>query len=120
MPIAIEVAWLDTDTSTGRAVELINDCTWPPRTSASRYRPGRMRSCLPICSVLCGCYAASDRVTVLLDAGYYLPLRAAESIPAQLSERVGAQLTQYGNVGPLTVAHLAEATITAARLANIR
>jgi methylenetetrahydrofolate dehydrogenase (NADP+) / methenyltetrahydrofolate cyclohydrolase len=54
------------------------------------------------------------RLPVLLDAGYYLPPRAPDFIPESLRRRVAVHLTQYGNVGPLTVAHLAKSTIRAA------
>ena len=55
-----------------------------------------------------------ERVPVLLDAAYYLPPRPAGWLPAAVRERIDVHLTQYGNVGPLTVAHLAAATVTAA------
>ena len=58
---------------------------------------------------------ALGRLPVLLDAGYYLPPRPADWIPANVRARIGVQLTQYGNVGPLTVAHLAIETLRAAR-----
>jgi methylenetetrahydrofolate dehydrogenase (NADP+) / methenyltetrahydrofolate cyclohydrolase len=52
------------------------------------------------------------QVRVLLDAGYYLPPRATNLVPSRLSPDV--YLPQYGNVGPLTVAHIARATVLAA------
>ena len=55
-----------------------------------------------------------ERLPVLLDAGYFLPPRPPDWIPAAVHNRIGVHLTQYGNVGPLTVAHLAAATIRAA------
>ena len=51
---------------------------------------------------------------VILDAGYYLPPREPDWIPKPLHDRIAAYLTQYGNVGPLTIAHLFEATVLAA------
>lgn len=54
----------------------------------------------------------TGQIGVLLDAGYYLPPRPTDWLPAGLRSRVGVWLGQYGNVGPLTVAHLAEATLT--------
>jgi methylenetetrahydrofolate dehydrogenase (NADP+) / methenyltetrahydrofolate cyclohydrolase len=54
------------------------------------------------------------RLPVLLDAGYYLPPRAPDFIPDSMRRRVAVHLTQYGSVGPLTVAHLAKWTIRAA------
>jgi methylenetetrahydrofolate dehydrogenase (NADP+) / methenyltetrahydrofolate cyclohydrolase len=54
------------------------------------------------------------RLPVLLDAGYYLPPREPGFIPDSLRQRVAVHLTQYGNVGPLTVAHLAKWTVRAA------
>jgi hypothetical protein len=57
---------------------------------------------------------AFERIAVLLDAGYYLPPRESDWLPARVRSHIGIYLVQYGNVGPLTVAHLAEATITAA------
>jgi methylenetetrahydrofolate dehydrogenase (NADP+) / methenyltetrahydrofolate cyclohydrolase len=56
-----------------------------------------------------------ERVEVLLDAGYYLPPRPEQWIPRGSESRIGTLLTQYGNVGPLTVAHLALETMTAAK-----
>lgn len=55
-----------------------------------------------------------EELPVLLDTGYYLSPRPEGWIPARARARIGVQLTQYGNVGPLTVAHLAQATLTAA------
>ncbi|HEY0673586.1 MAG TPA: tetrahydrofolate dehydrogenase/cyclohydrolase catalytic domain-containing protein [Longimicrobiales bacterium] len=55
-----------------------------------------------------------EELPVLLDTGYYLPPRPAGWIPARARARIGVHLTQYGNVGPLTVAHLARATLKAA------
>jgi methylenetetrahydrofolate dehydrogenase (NADP+)/methenyltetrahydrofolate cyclohydrolase len=55
-----------------------------------------------------------DWLAVLLDAGYYLSPRPPDWIPSQLRSRIGTHLTQYANVGPLTAAHLAAATIRAA------
>ena len=55
-----------------------------------------------------------ESVKVLLDAGYYLPPRGSGWVTASLRQRVRTFFTQYGNVGPLTVAHLAESTIAAA------
>ena len=57
------------------------------------------------------------RIQVLLDAGYYLPRRPANWILPAARERIGVHLTQYGNVGPLTVAYLAQATLHAAEQA---
>lgn len=57
-----------------------------------------------------------ETLDVMLDAGYYLPPRPTDWIPQSAAERVAVHLTQYGNVGPLTVAHLARATIRAATL----
>ena len=54
------------------------------------------------------------RLPVLLDAGYYLPPREPDFMPDSLRRRIAVYLTQYGNVGPLTVAHLAKWTIHAA------
>jgi methylenetetrahydrofolate dehydrogenase (NADP+) / methenyltetrahydrofolate cyclohydrolase len=54
-----------------------------------------------------------ERLQVLLDAGYFLPPRPPYWIPAAVLDRIDTHLTQYGNVGPLTVAHLAAATIRA-------
>lgn len=54
------------------------------------------------------------RLPLLLDAGYYLPPRPPGFVPERLKQRIAVHLTQYGNVGPLTVAHLAESTIRAA------
>ena len=51
---------------------------------------------------------------VILDASYYLPPRPHGWLPAGADERVGILLKQYGNIGPLTVAHLARATVRAA------
>lgn len=59
-------------------------------------------------------FNAIEQLPVLLDAGYYLPPRPADWIPASARSRIGIHLTQYGNVGPLTVAHLAASTIRAA------
>jgi methylenetetrahydrofolate dehydrogenase (NADP+)/methenyltetrahydrofolate cyclohydrolase len=59
-----------------------------------------------------------DWLPVLLDAGYYLQPRPPDWIPAGAHTRIGTHLTQYGNVGPLTVAHLASATIRAASMKN--
>lgn len=55
-----------------------------------------------------------ESVKVLLDAGYYLPPRGSGWVSASLRQRVRTFFTQFGNVGPLTVAHLAESTIAAA------
>ncbi len=60
-------------------------------------------------------YASIQRLPVLLDAGYYLPPRADDWLPEAWQRRIGVLLTQYGNVGPLTVAYLAEGTLRAAR-----
>jgi methylenetetrahydrofolate dehydrogenase (NADP+)/methenyltetrahydrofolate cyclohydrolase len=57
-----------------------------------------------------------DRLPVVLDAGYFLPPRPHNWIPAAVLNRIGTHLTQYGNVGPLTVAHLAASTIRAASI----
>ena len=54
------------------------------------------------------------RTPVLLDAGYYLPPRHPDFIPEAWKGQISVHLTQYGNVGPLTVAHLAAATVAAA------
>ena len=56
-----------------------------------------------------------DRLELLLDAGYYMKRRPANWIPPEIARRIGIYLTQYHNVGPLTVAHLADATVLAAR-----
>jgi 5,10-methylene-tetrahydrofolate dehydrogenase/methenyl tetrahydrofolate cyclohydrolase len=63
--------------------------------------------------------AEFERLGVLLDAGYYLPPRPQEWLSPAVRGRIGVLLTQYGNVGPLTVAYLAQATIRAAELADI-
>lgn len=52
--------------------------------------------------------------SVVLDAGYYLPPRAPDWIPQHMHDRMATYLTQYGNVGPLTIAHLFEGTVRAA------
>jgi methylenetetrahydrofolate dehydrogenase (NADP+)/methenyltetrahydrofolate cyclohydrolase len=51
---------------------------------------------------------------VLLDAGYYLPRRPDGWLAPRVRSGLGAFLPQYGNVGPLTVALLMEATVRAA------
>jgi methylenetetrahydrofolate dehydrogenase (NADP+) / methenyltetrahydrofolate cyclohydrolase len=56
-----------------------------------------------------------QRLGLLLDAGYYLKPRPANWIPLEIAARIDIHLTQYSNVGPLTVAHLADATVLAAR-----
>ncbi len=53
-------------------------------------------------------------LAAVLDAGYYLPPRRGEWVPSDVRDRVGIFMRQYGNVGPLTVAHLARATVRAA------
>ena len=60
-----------------------------------------------------------DRLELLLDAGYYMKPRPSNWLPQEIGLRIGVYLTQYQNVGPLTVAHLADATVLAAR-ARIR
>lgn len=51
---------------------------------------------------------------LLLDAGYYLEPRAPDWIPQSVASKIDTLLAQYGNVGPLTVAHLSQATLLAA------
>lgn len=51
---------------------------------------------------------------VLLDAAYYLPRRPDHWLQDRTRSQLGAFLPQYGNVGPLTVALLMEATVRAA------
>jgi methylenetetrahydrofolate dehydrogenase (NADP+) / methenyltetrahydrofolate cyclohydrolase len=60
-------------------------------------------------------FSKVERVSVILDAGYYLEKRGSDWVPEAVRRTVNVYLTQYGNVGPLTVAHLARATIEAAR-----
>ena len=55
-----------------------------------------------------------DRLELLLDAGYYMKPRPANWIPPEIAARIDIHLSQYQNVGPLTVAHLADATVLAA------
>ena len=65
--------------------------------------------------------ANAGAFSVILDAGYYLPPRASEWLPPEITDRTGVLLKQYGNVGPLTVANLARATVRAAsRRVNLR
>ena len=56
------------------------------------------------------------RLAVILDAGYFLKPRRSDWVPASLRAHTTTYLTQYGNVGPLTVAHLTRTTIEAADL----
>ncbi len=56
-----------------------------------------------------------ERLRVLLDAAYYLTPRDKGWL-AELNGKVDLLLGQHGNVGPLTVAYLAEATLKAAEL----
>jgi methylenetetrahydrofolate dehydrogenase (NADP+) / methenyltetrahydrofolate cyclohydrolase len=56
----------------------------------------------------------ASALSVVLDAGYYLPPRTTEWLPPGIADRTGVLLKQYGNVGPLTVANLARATVRAA------
>jgi methylenetetrahydrofolate dehydrogenase (NADP+) / methenyltetrahydrofolate cyclohydrolase len=56
----------------------------------------------------------AERLAVVLDAGYYLPPRAPNQLADAVKNRVGVWLKQYGNVGPLTVANLADATVQVA------
>ena len=58
--------------------------------------------------------AYAGQLSVILDAGYYLPPRTAEWLPPEIADRTRVLLKQYGNVGPLTVANLARATVRAA------
>ena len=58
--------------------------------------------------------ATGSVLSVILDAGYYLPPRIVEWLPPEIADRTGVLLKQYGNVGPLTVANLARATVRAA------
>ena len=51
----------------------------------------------------------------LIDAGYACPPRPRDWLPARALEQLGSYLPQYGNVGPLTVALLMQATLDAAR-----
>lgn len=76
----------------------------------------RLADALVICAALppADVFTEIEWLPVLLDAGYYLPARPATWLPASSSEHVGIVLNQYGNVGPLTVAHLARATVRAA------
>ncbi|HEX6065934.1 MAG TPA: hypothetical protein VFZ04_16995, partial [Longimicrobiales bacterium] len=76
----------------------------------------RQADALVICAALPppDVFAEIESLPVLLDAGYYLPARPAAWLPASASEHVGIVLNQYGNVGPLTVAHLARVTVRAA------
>ena len=53
---------------------------------------------------------------LLQDVRYALPPRPADWIPAESKHRVRRLMTQYGNVGPLTVAYLAHSTVQAASL----
>jgi hypothetical protein len=55
-----------------------------------------------------------ERLELLLDAGYYMKPRPANWIPPEIAARIDIHLGQYQNVGPLTVAHLADATVLAA------
>ncbi len=55
------------------------------------------------------------RLRVVLDAAYYLPPRSKEWL-IELDGKVDLLLGQHGNVGPLTVAYLADATLQAAEL----
>jgi methylenetetrahydrofolate dehydrogenase (NADP+) / methenyltetrahydrofolate cyclohydrolase len=55
-----------------------------------------------------------ERLELLLDAGYYMKPRPATWIPPEIAARIDNHLGQYQNVGPLTVAHLADATVLAA------
>ena len=55
-----------------------------------------------------------ERLELLLDAGYYMKPRPANWIPPEIAARIDHHLGQYQNVGPLTVAHLADATVLAA------
>ena len=50
-----------------------------------------------------------ESASVLLYGGYYLRPRRAQLAP--LDTKVRTHLTQYGNVGPLTVAHIADAVL---------
>ena len=76
----------------------------------------RQADALVICAALppADAFEEIEGLPVILDAGYYLPARPAAWLPASASERVGILLSQYGNVGPLTVAHLARASLRAA------
>ena len=65
-----------------------------------------------------GAFEGIESISVLLDAGYYLKPRRAQL--ALLENKVRTFLTQYGNVGPLTVAHLAEALFKTQRLSGLR
>jgi methylenetetrahydrofolate dehydrogenase (NADP+)/methenyltetrahydrofolate cyclohydrolase len=58
---------------------------------------------------------ATGRLAVILDAGYYLPPRSPWLAGTAVSQSC-ILLKQYGNVGPLTVANLACATVRAAEL----
>src|SRR5690606_17764062 len=51
---------------------------------------------------------------VLLDAGYFLPPRPPDWLPARSAAHIGTYLPQYGNVGPLTVSFLMESVLAAA------
>jgi methylenetetrahydrofolate dehydrogenase (NADP+)/methenyltetrahydrofolate cyclohydrolase len=76
----------------------------------------RQADALVICAALphADVFAEVEWLPVVLDAGYYLPARPAGWLATSASERVGIVLNQYGNVGPLTVANLARATVRAA------
>ncbi len=58
--------------------------------------------------------AFAGQLLVILDAGYYLPPRTGEWLPPEIADHTRVLLKQYGNVGPLTVANLARATVRAA------
>jgi methylenetetrahydrofolate dehydrogenase (NADP+)/methenyltetrahydrofolate cyclohydrolase len=51
---------------------------------------------------------------VLVDAAYYLPRRPPDWLPERVRGQLAGFFPQYGNVGPLTVALLVEATVRAA------